>query len=187
MFQDSIIYLDVRITNKQGTLHTSWFTKPTDRNTLLHYQSAHSKHLRVSLPISQFKRVIRICFDESEINSQLKAMYGKFVERGYPTMTLDKALTRATLNPFKTNKTANRPLFIHGFNQKSDCIRQATTRNINILRADGMLSPSIKNPPLLVHKWSRSLRDILVQADPRSKYAKPKIRISQKKLLLLML
>lgn len=95
-------------------------------------------------------------------------------------MTLDKVLARATLNSFKTNKTADRPLFISGFNQESDRIKQATTGNINILRADGTLTTSIKNPALLVHKLNRSLCDILVQADHRYKYVKPKVRISQK-------
>lgn len=176
----SITYLDVKIVNTHGSLNTTLFTKPTDRNTLLHYQSAHPKHLLNSLPISQFKRVLRICSSEEEKNMHLEIMYKKFMERGYPTSVLDQAITKATMNSHRTPKTGDRPLFIHKFNHESERIRHAATRNLNILKADDTLATGLKSPPMLVHKRGKSLRDLLVQADPRSKYTPPVIKISQK-------
>lgn len=99
---------------------------------------------------------------------------------GIPTSVLDQALTRANTNCGRTLKTGDRLLFIHMFNCEPDRIRRAATRNLNILKADDNPMTELKNPPLLVHKSGRSLRDLLVQADPRPKYAKPVTRLSQK-------
>lgn len=80
----------------------------------------------------------------------------------------------------RTSKTGDKPLFIHRFNCESDWIRHAATQNLNILKDDDTLVTGLKNPPLLVHKCGRSLRDLLVQADPRTKYTKPVTRLSEK-------
>ena len=62
----SISFLDVRVYICDGKLHTDLYRKSTDRNTIFRGDSFHPRHLVKSLPISQFKRVRRVCStDES--------------------------------------------------------------------------------------------------------------------------
>ncbi|CAH2277356.1 Hypothetical predicted protein [Pelobates cultripes] len=56
---EKVHYLDLEISLGATNLQYSLYTKPTDRNTLLHYQSAHPRALKNSLPKAQFLRVIR--------------------------------------------------------------------------------------------------------------------------------
>ncbi|CAJ0941624.1 unnamed protein product [Ranitomeya imitator] len=57
-FLDTLIFKD-----ELGTLRTDLYTKPTDRNSLLHYSSSHPTATKRSIPRSQFKRVQRIVTD----------------------------------------------------------------------------------------------------------------------------
>lgn len=63
---------------------TAVYSKPTDRNTILHYDRSHPTHLHNNLPISQFLCVMRICSDVTTREKQLHLMSNKFLERGYP-------------------------------------------------------------------------------------------------------
>ncbi|CAJ0935926.1 unnamed protein product, partial [Ranitomeya imitator] len=83
-FLDTII-----LKNDQEVLSTDLFTKPTDRKSLLHYQSFHSTKMKNSIPKSQFKRVHRIVSDATLQKQRLEEMRSKFMERGYPPHILD--------------------------------------------------------------------------------------------------
>ncbi|CAH2285995.1 Hypothetical predicted protein, partial [Pelobates cultripes] len=48
--------LDIRLYKENNTIAYTLFSKPTDRNTLLHATSHHPRHLINSLPYSQFLR-----------------------------------------------------------------------------------------------------------------------------------
>lgn len=143
----NISFLDLMITKSQGSLVTSLFTKPTDRNTLLHYQSAHPKHLLNSLSISQFLKIAHICSNEGDKQQQLNKMYDTFLERGYPTEVLDHALARSMTTHTKPTGALDRPLFIHTFNQESDQIRQGVTQSLHFLQADNTLMSDLTTMP----------------------------------------
>lgn len=107
-------------------------------------------------------------------------MYDKFLERGYPAKLLDYTLTRSLTTCTKPAGPSDRLLFIHTFNSESDHIRQAVTQNLHILQADNASTYGLKTVPLITHRHNKTLRDFLVQADPRHKYARTTPRISQK-------
>ncbi|KAJ1173269.1 hypothetical protein NDU88_005106, partial [Pleurodeles waltl] len=69
-----ISFLDLRITLKGGYLHSSVFHKPTDRNSLLLYNSHHPKALRDNLPFGQFLRIRRNCLDTSDFHTQANTL-----------------------------------------------------------------------------------------------------------------
>lgn len=86
--------MDVFVTETSDQLQILIYTKATDKNIILHFNSAHLKHLLTSLQISQFCGVIRLCTDEVEKYKQLVVMYRKFVQRRYPAYVRDMALQR---------------------------------------------------------------------------------------------
>lgn len=59
-------------------------------------------------------------------------------------------------------------------------IKLAAECSLNILQSDRALGPTIRTKLMIAYKCGRTLRDHLVQADPRQKYAKVLPKISQK-------
>lgn len=182
----SIPFLDVLIkVDEKGNLTTSLYNKPTDRNTILRYDSAHPRHLTDNLPISQFLRVLRICSEEDDRALQLEKMTKKFQERGYPEDIIENARRKALL--ISTEGTANRPkksgnqtLFVQTFTTMSEHIKKCTNRHNHILKADKNLGRGVKEKPLHVYRRNQSLRDQLVRADPVEKYTKKAYSFSKK-------
>uniref|UniRef100_A0A8C5PYY2 Reverse transcriptase domain-containing protein n=1 Tax=Leptobrachium leishanense TaxID=445787 RepID=A0A8C5PYY2_9ANUR len=93
----SIPFLDVTIFRTGNTLGYTLFRKETDRNTILHMDSHHPQHLKYSLPMSQFLRVLRYNSDADTCHNQIMEMYQRFLARGYSTNTLDNALRKANI------------------------------------------------------------------------------------------
>ncbi|CAH2283623.1 Hypothetical predicted protein [Pelobates cultripes] len=92
---DKIQFLDVEIFRKDRNIGHRLFRKPSDRNTLLHANSAHPKALKESLPISQYLRVYRNNSEESTCKTQLEDMTRSFVERGYTYKVLQECQIKA--------------------------------------------------------------------------------------------
>ena len=55
-----ISFLDLTIYIEQSKVHTSLYTKPTDRHMYLNYFSEHPMSLKKSIPYSQFLRLKKI-------------------------------------------------------------------------------------------------------------------------------
>ncbi len=77
----SIHFLDVYICD--GKLHTDLYRKTTDRNTILRGDSFHPRTLTKSLPISQFKRVRRVCSTAESDSQQSTDLIKRCFNRGY--------------------------------------------------------------------------------------------------------
>ncbi|CAH2327847.1 Hypothetical predicted protein, partial [Pelobates cultripes] len=90
--QDAVNFLDVHIFKKEMKLGYTLFTKTTDRNTLLQADSFHPRHLKESLPLSQFLRVKRNNSDPMRACLQTKETWNRFKQRGYKDATLQKLL-----------------------------------------------------------------------------------------------
>ncbi|CAJ0955525.1 unnamed protein product [Ranitomeya imitator] len=61
-----ISFLDTLISKTdEGGLSIDLFSKPTDRNSLLHYNSCHPPSIKNAIPKSQFQRVNRIVSDDT--------------------------------------------------------------------------------------------------------------------------
>ncbi|CAH2315382.1 Hypothetical predicted protein, partial [Pelobates cultripes] len=92
---EKVQYLDVELVVGNGRIEYSLYTKMTDRNTLLHANSAHPQSLIKSLPKAQYLRVMRNNSDETIKERQLSEMTNKFLQRGYQRSALDQALKEA--------------------------------------------------------------------------------------------
>ena len=74
--RNQISFLDTTVKRATtGNLYTDLYTKPTDSNSYLQYDSAHPPSVKKSLPYSQFLRLRRICRNESDFekHSEIKA------------------------------------------------------------------------------------------------------------------
>ena len=62
----SIDFLDTTVYIKNRRLHTTIFTKPTDKQNYLHYKSEHPLPLKNNIPFGQILRIKRICSEALE-------------------------------------------------------------------------------------------------------------------------
>ena len=77
-FLDTLIYID-----KNNTLQTTLYRKPTDQQSYLHAHSDHPKSLKRSIPYSQALRIKTICFTLTEYKKHRAILKQNFIERGY--------------------------------------------------------------------------------------------------------
>lgn len=72
---NSINFLDLKIFNDDANkIQTTSYRKPTERNTVLHFNSNHPRHLKSNIPTGQFLRLRRNCSTLKEIDAQTKDM-----------------------------------------------------------------------------------------------------------------
>jgi len=80
---DSIEFLDVKLTVKDGNVDTTIYIKPTDSTRYLNRRSDHSSHMFKAIPFSQFRRAIVICSSADESRRCIEHMEKKFIDSGY--------------------------------------------------------------------------------------------------------
>ena len=89
-------FLDVTVfLNKDNTITTTLYCKPTDSHNYLLYSSEHPRHVLNGIPYLQFLRVRRICSNHSDFVANSLMLASHFVRRGYPRPLIKKALYRA--------------------------------------------------------------------------------------------
>ena len=162
-------FLDLLITIKDGKINTRTYEKPTDKNSLLKFESHHPRALRNNLPYGQFLRIRRNCTDHENYRLQSTGLSTKLEERGYPRHIVREARKRASNTPREVLLTANTrdtksPLTcVTSFTPISNQIRGIIQKRWNILN-----SVSLKlELPLFSFKRTQNCRDILVHTRPR--------------------
>ena len=97
--KQSIHFLDVTISiNKNNTLSTDLYVKPTDTHQYLLSTSAHPKHTKQSIPYSLALRLRRICSEDETYKFRTKQLLQYLTKRGYKTKQTRKQI-RLALKP----------------------------------------------------------------------------------------
>lgn len=133
----SVSFLDTTVFLEGGTLSTSLYTKPTDKNSILHASSAHPTYLKRGLPYTQFLRIKRICTRESDFNNEIRKMYKQFSLRGYPSTWLNEALEKVHNNE-TTPKTVRRAPVVctTTYTRQSSLIKESIRKHWHILGSE---------------------------------------------------
>ncbi|CAJ0952342.1 unnamed protein product [Ranitomeya imitator] len=156
-FLDTLIFRD-----ELGTLMTDLHTKPTDRNSLLHFNSLHPTATKRSIPRSQFKRVQRIVTDPNLLKTRTDKMYLKFRERGYPPDLLTEAISpHTTVRPPRNKRVP----FVHVYHPYVHILHHSIRRHWNLLRTARPQIPEFQEHFLPCYKRPSNIRDSLVKAD----------------------
>ncbi|CAJ0965859.1 unnamed protein product [Ranitomeya imitator] len=151
-FLDTLIYKE-----REGLLAIDIFTKPTDRNGLLHFTSCHPPSIKNSIPKSQFHRVERIVSDENLKKTRLTEMEHK--------NSLTGAIPVGNLSNTKPKESSKRIPFVSTFHPFSYLVQATIRRHWNILTKSYPKIPEFKVPFLSCFKRARNLKDRLVKAD----------------------
>ena len=91
----TIDFLDITIlNNKDSTVSTNLYCKPTDSHNYLLYSSEHPRHLLNGIPYSQFVRIKRLCSKLEDFRLNALMLTTHFIRRGYPKHLVLEALER---------------------------------------------------------------------------------------------
>lgn len=169
--QSTINFLDVTLTVDNGEIGTKIYRKPTDRQQYLHFDSSHPKHCKTSIPYSQAIRFKRVCSKQSDFESNCLQLRDALTKQKYPAEILDDAFRRADAldrndlldiqarpsPPEKTNLVVT-------YNASMPNIRNILSKHYNILKQSDRLQEIFPEPPRVVYRRARNLRDILTSS-----------------------
>ena len=164
-------FLDVMVTNNNGLLSTSLYTKPTDAHLYLSFDSCHPYTQKKSIPYSQALRIRRICSDIGEFNRHTDHLKHYLLARKYPILLIDEAISKARAIDrqsllYPDPRSTDDPTFTavttyHPDNPfKSTIIKQ----HWDILATHGDTLHIFNSKLNIAYKRTRSLRDILVSS-----------------------
>jgi hypothetical protein len=94
---NEVHFLDTVVSIENDILHTSVYTKPTDKKQYLHFTSNHPLHVKKAIPYSQGIRFRRNTDRDEVLNIQLKTLENWFVNRNYPRKLVSSQLNRVKL------------------------------------------------------------------------------------------
>ena len=85
-----INFLDLKISIKDGKVHTDLYRKPTDKPRALLPSSAHPTHITTNIVFSMAFRLLRICSNEGLFETRLKELKKEFlIPRGYKSQIIE--------------------------------------------------------------------------------------------------
>ena len=170
-----INFLDttVKIDHEQN-LYTDLYTKPTDTNSYLNYNSAHPPNCKNSLPYSQLLRIRRICTREEDFLRNAKKKINEFKSKDYPSEILNEALektknlTRKELIKKKTKaenlEKKNETYLTCTFRPNYQKVPKIVKKNLNILARSATTKELHRSQLKIGYKHPKNLREMLVRA-----------------------
>ena len=69
--QNSVNFLDINVSLKDGAIFTDLHIKPTDGHQFLHYKSSHPNHIKNSIPFSQALKISRLCSSQKDFSAHI--------------------------------------------------------------------------------------------------------------------
>jgi hypothetical protein len=101
-------YLDLLLHRRPNCLEMSLFQKPTSKNRLLHYNSAHPKHQRVGMAYGYISRILNITSNSFKKQS-IETIHQVLNMNGYPRKLINKLILKFN-NRTEQNHTTPQPI-----------------------------------------------------------------------------
>lgn len=165
-----ISFLDVKVMKKEGVIHTTLFTKETDKNNLLKRDSFHAPQTFGGIPKGQLMRVKRICSNDEECGKNMSLLTEKFVKRGYNRVELNKTVNevkqmeRKDLRAKKDkNKKQNDINFT--YDHHSNMIRTTINKAWFVLQSDPAIKKLFHARPRFIYRKGKSISNHLIRSD----------------------
>ena len=163
----SIDFLDTTVYIKNRKLHTTIFTKSTDKQNYLHYQSEHPLQLKNSIPFRQILRIKRIWSEAKEFIRNCHKMLSKFIQRGYPVNITQEAYhksslwSRKDLLENKKKKPSSRIPLVVTYNRTLPRLGPIINKHWHILQLDPKMAEKFSERPVLEYRQCKNLRDLI--------------------------
>ena len=161
-FLDMLIYKD-----KNNTLQTTLYRKPTDQQSYLHAHSDHPKSLKRSIPYSQALRIKTICSTLTEYKKHCAILKHNFIERGYEENILKDEIDevdnihRKELIRKKEKNIKYRIPCLMTYNRKLSMMCKIINKHWNILQINAKLQETFQNNLFVAFKRKKNLQEII--------------------------
>ena len=99
---NSVVFLDLRITRTESALKTTFYRKDTHSGTYLHYKSHGPIIHKINIVKNETRRVIDNCSDPMDAEPHLKILSDNLERCGYPLNFIQKHMLIARSPPSKT-------------------------------------------------------------------------------------
>ena len=154
----SIDFLDTTVYIKNRRLHTTIFTKPTDKQNYLHYKSEHPLPLKNNIPFGQILRIKRICSEALEFLKNCTKIMSRFTQRGYPESLTQEAYYKTTskqrksLLQTKEKKRSQRIPLVVTYNRTLPPLGPVINKHWHILQSDPKMEEKFSKRPVLAYR-----------------------------------
>lgn len=166
----TINFLDVTLLLDSGNISTTLYRKPTDRQQYLHFFSSHPRHCKTGIPYSQAHRYRRICSGQEDFEKNARELKTSLIGQKYPEGIVDDAIERARNlereDILAESRKENHPEtnLVLTYSSKIPKVNDILRRNFNIIKQSDRLSAIFQQPPRVVYRRGKNLRDLLVNA-----------------------
>nr|XP_008123603.1 PREDICTED: uncharacterized protein LOC103282659 [Anolis carolinensis] len=177
-----IHFLDVSIHQDERGLYVTNYSKPTDKNSILHFNSFHHYSLKFNLPYSQLLRIKKNNSKPDHYFAAAHSLNNKLKARGYPAKILKQAfqksqqIDRSTLLKYKPKQQLNRIICPLTLTSQTPHIRRIINKHWHLVQE----IPGCKDAPIIAHKRSKNLKDILIHSDFKISNKEPRNIITGK-------
>ena len=162
----SVNFLDIKITLRDNSLHSSVY-KPTDSHSYLTYTSSHPKSCKRSLKCFAcvvFAKTIQTLSESAQMTDFFSAC-------GYPIDTLEVTCSRVSrismaesLLPKAATSSEHTKLIITYHHPQNVVAQKIIFQNLDILKADPKACKVYNEPPLVLFRRAKNMRDLLVRS-----------------------
>ncbi len=175
MSTEQVTFLDTRVKVDPETneIYTELYTKDTDTQNYLLYNSSHPKHCKTGGPYGEFLRIRRNCHKLTDYDKHSENRVQDYLRRGYPLELLKEAQQKArNLNRddlFKpkqkkpTREKDSRVPLIVTWNPSNPNFHEILNKHWHLLQLCSN-KEIFKEPPLIVFRKAKNLSDHLVRA-----------------------
>ena len=170
--KESIPFLDMSLSLKEGQIDIDLFRKPSDRNQYLLTSSCHPIETTKNIPHSLAMRINRICIQPENREKRFRELKEMLLEREYGEKMIDHAINRARAIPraqaikkVVKNQPSKRPIFVVTFDPRLPNIPNTLKRHWRAMVAqDPYLAEVFPLHPLTAYKRQKNIKDIVVRA-----------------------
>ncbi|OCT85288.1 hypothetical protein XELAEV_18023453mg [Xenopus laevis] len=153
---------------KDGRLFTLVFSKPADRNQILHFRSQHPPHTKNAILVSQLSRVKRLISNTKEQGIQEHKICQKFRDRGSPETVIHKAQYRVN-HPSEKKAQSGRIPFVIQISFNSESIGKILCKHWYILRNAYPIIQEFKSLPLVSYRRGKTIGTLVTSSNLKIK------------------
>ena len=164
--QNSVDFLDLRVSLKDGAIFTDLHIKPTDRDQFLHYKSSYPSHIKNSIPFSQDLRISRPCSSQNGFNAHTSHLKDWFLAREYPQKVVKEQIDRVVFGKQTTYEDTSEQgvPFVATYHPKLKDLGKLIEKLQLFLYSDSEVKRVFSPTPVVSYRSSRKIKDYIVRS-----------------------
>ena len=164
--QNSVNFLDINVSLKDGTIFTDLHIKPTDGHQLLHYKSSHPNHIKNSIPYSRALRISRLCSSQKDFNAHISNLKDWFLARDYPQKVVSEQIEKVIFGkqPFRKDTSEQGVPFIVTYHPKLKDLGKLIKNVQLFLYSDNEVQRVFSPAPVVSYRSARKIKDCIVRS-----------------------